>query len=98
MDHGGLWADLSDPETHQRLELNYYPPDSPYATPFHPGEGLDHLGFEVPSAPRAFRELVQKGARPALEPWRERNGVEIGYVTDPDGNWIEVYSRPRAAR
>ena len=31
MRHGGVWVLLQDPRTRQRLELNWYPPGSPYA-------------------------------------------------------------------
>ncbi len=32
MYHGGKWILLEDGRSHQRLELNWYPKDSPYAT------------------------------------------------------------------
>lgn len=93
MEHGGVFVELRDEETAQRLELNWYPPDSPFHTEYVPGEGLDHIGFEVEDAEKAFRYLIEKwGAGPAIEPWTEGRTL-IGFVTDPDGNWIELSSR-----
>lgn len=92
MSHGGLFIGLQDPNTMQQLELNWYPPDSPYNTPYAVGEGLDHLGFEVEDAPATYRRLLLLGATPAIEPWLEQGRYWIGYVRDPDGLWIEVQS------
>ncbi len=89
--HGGRWVLLEDPRSHQRLELNWYPPDSPYSTSYVPGEGLDHIGFKVQNAGKTFRKLVSKGAVPALTP-DDNNGVKgVYYLRDPDGNWIELF-------
>ncbi len=92
MSHGGTWVSLEDPETHFELELNWYPPDSPFATPFVPGEGLDHLGLDVDDARSMVDRLRSMGAKVALEPWIEAGQSWIGFVEDPDGNWIEVQS------
>ncbi len=92
MSHGGLWVSLEDPETHQLLELNWYPPDSPYATPYSVGEGLDHLAFDVKDARATIRELLAMGAERAVEPWLEEGRYWIGYVKDPDGLWLEIES------
>ncbi len=89
--HGGLWLLLEDPRTHQRLELNWYPPGSPHAGPFSPGEALDHLGFHVTDPARLFRRLVSEGVPPALAP-ADPNGVPaVYYLRDPDGNWVELF-------
>ena len=89
--HGGIWVLLTDPTTHQRLELNWYPPTSPYATPFRPGDGLDHLGFRVSDPAALVRRLRGRGVRPALLP-QQRGGVPgVYYLKDPDGHWIEIY-------
>ncbi len=91
MHHGGRWVLLRDARTRQRLELNWYPPDSPYSVPYHPGEGLDHVGFHVADPPREFRRLVAAGASRALAP-EDRSGVRgVYYVKDPDGNWVELF-------
>lgn len=93
MSHGGLYADLSDPDTGQRLELNWYPPGSPFNTNYSPGEGLDHLGFEVDDTREAYTLLTEKhGAEAAIPPWTEGD-VTLAFVKDPDGIWIELSSR-----
>ena len=91
MHHGGKWVLLEDPRSHQRLELNWYPSDSPFATPYLPGDGLDHIGFKVQDAASTFKKLVGKGAVSVLRP-EDKNGVKgIYYLKDPDGNWIEFF-------
>ena len=82
---------LEDPRTHQRIELNYYPPGSPFAVRYRPGEGLDHLGFRVKDPASLFRTLVARGVRPALAPTDPDGVPGVYYLLDPDGNWIELY-------
>jgi lactoylglutathione lyase len=98
MSHRGTWVELRDPDTGARLELNYYPPGHRFARPYVPGEGLDHLGFEVADARATIARLVAAGGTVALEPWVEEGRYGIGFVEDPDGNWIEVQSEIPAAR
>ena len=93
MSHGGVWVHLVDPESRQRLELNWYPHGSPYDVEYVPGEGLDHLGFRVPDALALYKGLLSKGVPSAHEPWMEKDEEIICYVKDPDGNWVEVYTR-----
>jgi lactoylglutathione lyase len=91
MYHGGKWVLLEDPRSHQRLELNWYPDSSPYATGYEAGDGLDHIGFRVQDPSSTFKRLVSKGATPALAP-TDKNGVRgVYYLKDPDGNWIEFF-------
>lgn len=91
MYHGGMWVLLEDPRSHQRLELNWYPSDSPYASKYVPGEGLDHIGFKVKDAKTEYKRLLTAGAKSALAP-EDKDGVrKIYYVEDPDGNWIELF-------
>jgi catechol 2,3-dioxygenase-like lactoylglutathione lyase family enzyme len=52
MAHGGVWVLLGDPSSAQRLELNWYPPGSEFASPYSPREGRNHLGFRVADPPR----------------------------------------------
>jgi lactoylglutathione lyase len=94
MSHGGTFVGLEDPESHFELELNLYPPDSPYATPYSVGEGLDHLGVVVPDARATIERLRGLGARIAVEPWLEAGRYWIGFVEDPDGIWIEIQDPP----
>ncbi len=100
MPHGGRRVLLADPGTGQRLELNWYPPDSPFAAAYVPGEGLDHLGFSTGRAAEVARRLEALGGTIVLRP-TDPNGVRKNYyVEDPDGNWIELMawgsSRKRA--
>ena len=91
MYHGGKWVLLEDPRSHQRLELNWYPPDSPYAAEYVLGEGLDHIGFRVKDPKAEFKRLIAAGVKPALVP-SDKNGVKrIYYLKDPDGNWLEFF-------
>jgi lactoylglutathione lyase len=92
MSHGGLFVELVDPETKAQLELNWYPPGSAYDAPFVPGEGLDHMGFEVGDARATIARLAAMGARVAVEPWLEEGRYWIGFVEGPDGEWVEVQS------
>jgi len=98
MSHGGTFVGLEDPESHFQLELNYYPPGSPFATPYTVGEGLDHFGVDVADAPALIDRLRAMGAPVAIEPWIEAHRYWIGFVQDPDGLWIEIQSPlPRPA-
>lgn len=90
MPHGGRRVLLEDPGTGQRLELNWYPPASPYAAPYVAGEGLDHLGFSTGHAREVAKRLEANGGKVVLRP-TDRLGVRQNYyVEDPDGNWVEL--------
>lgn len=91
MYHGGKWVLLVDPRSHQRLELNWYPRNSPYSTPYKIGEGLDHIGFKVQDPESMFRKLVSKGAKPALVPTNKSGVKGIYYLKDPNGIWLEFF-------
>jgi catechol 2,3-dioxygenase-like lactoylglutathione lyase family enzyme len=93
MGHGGVWVLFRDPVSHQQLELNWYPPRNRYATPFAPGEGLDHLGFRVQDIAAASRRLRAAGAR-QLEEIRWRGKVVLAYYEGPDGLWVELILSP----
>ena len=95
MQHGGVWVELKSPDSAQRLELNWYPAESKFFTPYRKGEELDHLAFRVSDVGRAFREIVAKGARPRVEPFRE-DRYEFAFASDPDGIWIELIGRIKA--
>jgi catechol 2,3-dioxygenase-like lactoylglutathione lyase family enzyme len=91
MRHGGKWILLEDPRSHQRLELNWYPDNSPFATPYRPGDGLDHIGFKVQDPASTYKRLIARGAAAALAP-DDKNGMKgIYYLKDPDSNWIEFF-------
>lgn len=89
MHHGGVWVLLHDPVSHQHVELNYYPKGNPYATPFQPGEGLDHVAFRTDDMTEARRRLRAAGAR-RVERFAWRGRVFVEYYEGPDGIWIEL--------
>ncbi len=92
-EHGGgrgEWVLLEDGTSGQRLELNVYPEGSQWNAPYEPGEGLDHIGFVVDDVPKTYEELVAGGAGPTeIDPASSEG--EQAFVTDPDGNWIELF-------
>lgn len=90
MGHGGKYVQLVSPRTQMRLELNWYPPGSTYASRYTKGEELDHLAFVVDDVERAYEDLLRKGAKSVVSPAKaKRDKVEV-YVKDPDGIWIEL--------
>ena len=97
----GIWVGLEDPRSHHRLELNWYPPHSPFAPRFVRGESLDHVGFLLGRVSRRaleteYARLLRAGARPTpMTPARTEGWMAC--VQDPDGNWIEIFRWPTAA-
>ena len=107
---GGAYVLFKDRRSGQRFELNWYAPASPFATPYVPGEGLDHFGVRVRSVPEARERLEKLGIEPAThelgeEPktgkppveedvWVLPNGHRVMYIKDPDGNFLELYDAP----
>jgi len=86
----GEWAELRSPGSDQMLELNWYPEDSTFfAGPYKNGDELDHIAFACEDVPRAYAELLAKGAGVGHPPFVEDHTV-LAYVTDPDGIWIEL--------
>jgi lactoylglutathione lyase len=97
MDHGGEYVHLAIPGSIVRLELNYYPEGNPHYTPWGLGSEFDHLGFIVDDADRWLARLKKAGASEALPAWSEKT-ARIGYVNDPDGVTLEVFSLVPKAR
>jgi catechol 2,3-dioxygenase-like lactoylglutathione lyase family enzyme len=93
MPHGGQWVLLEDRVSHQRVELNWYPPGSPYATEFVAGEGFDHVGVRVSTLAAAGRRLKSAGAKKVHE-IRYRGKVVLEYWEGPDGLWVELILDP----
>ena len=86
----GIYVLLRDARSGQKLELNWYPEGSKHATPYTPGEGLDHIAFVVEDAKAKYVEMLSKGAEAtSIDP--STTGGWLAYVKDPDGNWIEIY-------
>ena len=88
MAHGGKYVQLVGAGSRQKLELNWYPAGSRFHSPYRKGDEMDHLAFVVDDATEAYRELIRKGATPAVPP-EKSEGTEV-YVKDPDGIWIEL--------
>jgi catechol 2,3-dioxygenase-like lactoylglutathione lyase family enzyme len=90
MGHGGKYVQLVSPGSKMRIELNWYPPGSRFATRYTKGEELDHLAFVVDDVEKAYKDLLQKGAKSVVSPAKAKaDKVEV-YVKDPDGIWIEL--------
>ena len=92
----GPYVLLRDDFSGQKLELNYYVPGSKFATPYNPGEGLDHISFRVDDLSQFVASLRKAGVQdaPGSPNHVLPNGHRVAYVTDPDGNWIEIYEHP----
>lgn len=98
----GKWVYLEDPETGHGLEL-YWAPSGRRAERRHPPRaGLRHLGFLVEAADRAeferayLRAVRSGGIATRVTP--ERTEGRIGWLRDPDGNWIELARVPPPRR
>jgi len=89
---GGRVAWLTTKGTKQILELNWYPKRYKHGG----RSGLDHLAFEVDDASDAYNRLGGR-RKGAIAPFREGRWL-LAYVRDPDGNWIELGSRPQRRR
>ena len=98
---GGRYVLLRDRNSGQKLELNWYPNGSPYATTYLAGEGLDHIAFRVNDLAGTLKKLIAANVETVEIPPALREGssgtdgasyqVKLAYVKDPDGNWIEFY-------
>ncbi len=97
MKHGGIFIHLKSPKTPQRLELNYYPPGNKFHEKFKQGSELDHLAFWVKDVDGKYAELISKGARKAVEPFKEGR-YKLAFLKDPDGIWIELIGFDRRSR
>ena len=95
---GGIVAYFQSEGHDHPLELNWYPPGSPHATSYEPGEALDHLLFKLRdgSLDEAIRHLEAHGGKLRIAPFREGKG-RIAYVDSPDGHTIELYEKDRDA-
>ena len=87
----GIYVLLRDRKSRMKLELNWYPRSSKYDTPYSAGEGLDHVAFCVDDVRMKYAQLVANGA--GKTDFGPEAGASYCYVTDPDGNWIELYQR-----
>lgn len=56
-----------------------------------------HFAFEVDDAEVVVRQLHERGIPIAAGPQRRPDGPTQLYLTDPDGNLVELFSFPRGA-
>jgi len=92
MKAGGIYVQLTNVETKQNLELNYYPPGTRYYEEYTEGSELDHLSFFCKNVRKSYKKLLTEGATSAIEPWDE-GGYTLAFVRDPDGIWIELIGK-----
>lgn len=60
-------------------------------------QGWGHVCFRVDDVDATFEALVEAGAVPVSPPGPSpQPGVRFAYLTDPEGNFIELLDRPRA--
>ena len=85
----GAVALLKSPRGKQWLELNWYAPDSPFATPYRKGEQLDHLAFRTRNLTEKIRELRRLSIPVIAGPVGPHKSA-WAYIRDPDGIWIEI--------
>jgi lactoylglutathione lyase len=86
-----------------RLELLSRPGSAP--GPRHAGpaeaalvEAYGHVAFDVTDLDATFGRLVALGARPVVPPGPSPEaGVRMAFVADPEGNLVELLSRPQEA-
>lgn len=84
----GTVVDLISPDGTYPLELNFYEPGSRFATPYAPGDGLDHLGFHVDDLDRTIAAARSAG-HPLVEEVRTGTTRWV-FIQDPNGIWIEL--------
>jgi catechol 2,3-dioxygenase-like lactoylglutathione lyase family enzyme len=96
---GGRIVELVSGDGKHFLELNWYPPGSEHATPYEPGEALDHLAFRIKggSLEEAIRHLEQHGGKLRIPPFKEGDCL-LAYVDSPDGHTIELDAHGAAKR
>jgi lactoylglutathione lyase len=91
---------LIHPRHGDRLELLHRPGSSPGLRAADPAqaalsETFGHIAFDVPDLEGAFERVVGLGARPVMTPRPSPEpGVRMAFVADPEGNLVELLSRP----
>ncbi len=94
---GGIFVQLRNPASSQRLELNYYPVKAKYHEHYDSGSELDHLAFWTRNVDEQFRRITSKGGKIAVNPFSE-DGYRLAFARDPDGIWIELIGLDRKKR
>jgi lactoylglutathione lyase len=83
-----------------RLELLYRPGSAHGLRAHNPAEaaltqGFGHIAFDVADLEDAYARVIDLGARPVMPPQASPEpGVRMAFVADPEGNLVELLSRP----
>jgi catechol 2,3-dioxygenase-like lactoylglutathione lyase family enzyme len=80
---------LRDRRSGQRMELNWYSEESPFAVPYSVGEGIDHLEIRVRSVPEMLERCKSLGIPIATRKLWDRERVALKF-TDDDELKIEM--------
>lgn len=92
---------LRHPGHGDRLELLHRPGFRPAPRPANPAEAArsatyGHLAFDVADLDATFDRVLGLGAGPVMPPQPSPEaGVRMAFVTDPEGNLVELLSRSR---
>jgi lactoylglutathione lyase len=86
----GEVVSLASEKGGHELELNYYSPGSRFDSSYVPGEGLDHLAFQVEDLDKALDEAAKAGHPMVLE--MRGKTSRWAYIQDPNGIYIELVS------
>ena len=78
----------SEDNPKNELELNYYEEGTKFDTAYIPGEGLDHLAFQVEDIDKFLAESTKLGYPVVLEMKTESS--KWAYIQDPNGIYIEI--------
>lgn len=84
----GVVVNIASENEGFNLELNYYKKDSKFNTKYEPGEGLDHLAFQVEDLDAFLKTAKEKGYPTVAEIRTEKS--RWAYIEDPNGIWIEI--------
>jgi glyoxylase I family protein len=91
---------LRHPTHGDRLELLHRPGSAAGPRPASPAEAAlseayGHIAFDVADLDGTYAAAVGLGARPVLAPQPSPEaGVRMAFVADPEGNLVELLSRP----
>jgi len=87
---GGEVVNLVSEDEGHSIELNYYPRSSKFYSEYVPGEGLDHLAFQVENLDRALEEASKAGYPTVLD--IKGKTSRWAYIQDPNGIYIELFA------
>jgi lactoylglutathione lyase len=60
------------------------------------GDNFDHIAFGVDDVVGAVEQLKARGVTIAMETFSLQGAAsKIGFIKDPDGNWLELIQAPK---